>query len=307
MISREMQTRRSRDAASSRRHRHNLRTRPPPQRSAARPTSRSEMVKVAFVSSFCPALARTNRLAPPCRDATPLHRPADCRRRLRMNVDPESTNRESQAAKNASTVDAPSFDTDVFSKFVDSAQEKIDEVQQSIQDIDTSKLFDESKQASLSLVDNFLAGDWLNRGELYGAIQLAFVVFLLRGGGLLDLFVNFLAGPALFAVGAAISAKAVFDLGPKQLSIWPSPVPAGELKTDGLYEYVRHPMYAGVLLASAGFAVITLSPSRLALTIAFGIFLLKKIDVEEQFLKDAYPGYQQYMEEVVFKLIPTLF
>ncbi|KAI0558271.1 Phospholipid methyltransferase [Gracilaria domingensis] len=222
-----------------------------------------------------------------------------------MNADPE--NDASNAPKTTSTVEAPSFDTEIFSKFVDSAQQKIDDFQQSVQDLDTTKLVDDTKQASLGLVDNFLAGDWLNRGELYGAIQLAFVIFLLRGGGFLDVFVNFLAGPALLIVGALISAKSVFDLGPKQLSIWPAPVPSGELRTDGLYEYVRHPMYSGVLLASAGFAVATASPSRIALTIAFAAFLMKKIDVEEQFLKDSYPGYEEYTQEVTSKLIPNVF
>eukprot|EP00178_Gracilaria_changii_P024557 TRINITY_DN740_c0_g1_i1.p2 TRINITY_DN740_c0_g1~~TRINITY_DN740_c0_g1_i1.p2 ORF type:complete len:264 (+),score=53.27 TRINITY_DN740_c0_g1_i1:2676-3467(+) len=263
------------------------------------------MFAAAFVSSFCPAIQPSQRFELHATNVvTPRHRCVS-RRRVRMNTEPENTAPE--PPKRASTVDAPSFDTEIFSNFVDSAQQKIDDLQQSIQQIDTTKLVDDTKQASLALVDNFLAGDWLNRGELYGVIQLAFVLFLLRGGGLLDLLVNFLAGPALFIVGATISAKSVFDLGPKQLSIWPAPVPEGDLRTEGVYQYVRHPMYAGVLLASAGFAVATASPSRLALTIAFGAFLMKKIDVEEQFLKDSYPEYEQYTQQVLFKLIPNVF
>lgn len=222
-----------------------------------------------------------------------------------MNTDPEKPEPK-PAAQTTSSFEAPSFDTDVFSKFVDSAQQRIDSFQQSVQEIDATELVDNTKQASLGLVDNFIAGDWLNRGELYGAIQLVFVVLLVRGGGPLDFLVSFLAGPALLFVGALVSGKAVFDLGLKQLSIWPAPVPNGELQTSGVYEYVRHPMYSGVVLASVGFAVATGSPARLALTIAFAAFLSKKIDVEEQFLKDAYPGYEEYSEEVPYKMIPNI-
>ncbi|PXF40997.1 Cobalt-zinc-cadmium resistance protein CzcN [Gracilariopsis chorda] len=92
----------------------------------------------------------------------------------------------------------------------------------------------------------------------------------------------------------------------KQLSIWPAPVPNGELRTSEAYEYVRHPMYSGVVLASVGFAVATGSPARLALSIAFAAFSSRNIDVEEQFLKDAYPGYEEYSEEVPYKMIPTI-
>lgn len=159
----------------------------------------------------------------------------------------------------------------------------------------------------MGLVDNLLAGDWLNRGELYGLLQIVFVVFLLRGASFLDAIVSFTAGPLLLAVGAFISGKSIFDLGRKQLSIWPAPVPDAQLSTDGLYQYVRHPIYAGLILASTGFAVATDSPAKIAITVAMAVFLSRKIEVEEEFLKDAYPEYDQYCENVPFKIIPKVF
>ena len=90
------------------------------------------------------------------------------------------------------------------------------------------------------------------------------------------------------------------------MSIWPAPVPGAELRTDGLYAQIRHPVYAGLLLASLGFAVSTGSPERFAVTLAFGAFLAKKIEVEEEFLATAYEGWEEYAEDVPYKLVPKV-
>lgn len=230
-------------------------------------------------------------------------------RRARVSMETENTSppQDTKPMNDTSTVGAPSFDTEVFSNFVDSAQGKIDEFQQQLQDIDTDQVVADAKETSVGLVDNLIAGDWLNRGELYGAIQLVFVLLLLRGPGFLDGLVSFVSGPVLLSIGAVISGKAVWDLGRRQLSIWPAPVPNAELRTDGLYSYVRHPIYSGLILASTGFALSTGSPARLALTIAMAAFLSKKMDVEETYLRDAYPDYESYADSVPFKIIPKIF
>ena len=90
------------------------------------------------------------------------------------------------------------------------------------------------------------------------------------------------------------------------MSIWPAPVPGAELKTDGLYQTIRHPIYAGLLMASVGFAAATVSPERLALTAVFAYFLNKKMDVEERYLSDAYPEYEQYCLDVPSRVIPRI-
>ena len=53
-----------------------------------------------------------------------------------------------------------------------------------------------------------------------------------------------LAGVALLVAGGA-------GLGP-QLTPFPRPVDGGELRRDGVYGLVRHPMYGGALLVDAG-------------------------------------------------------
>ena len=206
----------------------------------------------------------------------------------------------------ANGIKAPSFDTTVFSDFVANVQEKTEQLTENIEQIDSTQVLESTKENALGLVDNALAGDWLNRGELYGAVQLALVVLLLRSPGVLDALVGFAVGPLTLLAGAAISAKSMWDLGRKQISIWPAPVPDAELRTGGMYSVIRHPVYAGLLLASVGFAVSTASPARLAVTAAMAAFLVKKIDVEEQFLRDTYPEWSDYEKEVPAKLIPKI-
>lgn len=269
------------------------------------------MPVAAFISSFAP------RSFTPLRNValSPLSQSQTCpSRRLRVYASAETGEQQQTTdtqpptdTQSASSYKAPSFDTQVFSKFVDQAQGKVNDFQQQIQDVDVDELMVESKSAAAGLVDNVLAGDWLNRGELYGAVQIVFAILLVRGPGALDGLISFISGPIILSLGAAISGKALWDLGRKQLSIWPAPVPSGEFRCDGVYQFVRHPMYAGVILASAGFAVATGSPARMALTFAFAAFMAKKIEVEEVFLKEAYPEYIEYCERVKNKLLPGIF
>lgn len=278
------------------------------------PNAPLAMASCAFMAPL--ALGRPLALARPAVSSlgAPAAAPRWQRLRVRMAVDGETEVKRAAPAAAAggggeesdAAFKPPSFDTTVFSDFVDNAQAKLDEVQAQVADIDTEALAQDVKTAGIGLVDNAIAGDWLNRGELYGAVQLLFVVLLLRSPGLLDGLVGFFVGPLTLAAGAAISAKAAFDLGRKQLSIWPAPVPGAELKTGGLYQYVRHPVYAGLVLASLGYASATGSPERLALSIALAAFLAKKIAVEEDYLRDAYPDYESYQDSVQYRLIPRI-
>lgn len=276
---------------------------------------------VAFASAIAASLtaprrtAFTSPLSSPCAARLPQRSRAPATNVV-MSGDTESGEAEKKPAASSppfsstSTPDepaaSPSFDTAVFSDFVDNAQAKIDEIGAQVTDIDTEALGSDVKAAGIGLVDNAIAGDWLNRGELYGGVQLLFVALLLRSPGFLDSFVGFLVGPVMLLVGAAISGKAAWDLGLKQLSIWPAPVPGAELRTDGLYSIVRHPVYSGLLLACLGYSAATGSAERLGLTLAFAYFISKKINVEEDFLQKAYPDYEDYQDKVWFKVIPRV-
>ncbi|OSX73042.1 hypothetical protein BU14_0382s0003 [Porphyra umbilicalis] len=201
----------------------------------------------------------------------------------------------------------PSLNTTIFSDFVDDFDSKLQSVKQKVADVDVQQIQGESSASLKALADNFLAGDWLNRGELWGAVQLAFVYMMVKESNL-DNVVSFIVGPVVLISGAILSVKGAWDLGRKQISLWPAPVPDGTLKTKGIYGVIRHPLYSGLLLSSLGYASATSSAERFALTFALAYVLRKKIDVEEKFLVESYGDeYEDYMEDVPYKIIPKVF
>ncbi|GAB0490915.1 hypothetical protein MMPV_002156 [Pyropia vietnamensis] len=223
-------------------------------------------------------------------------------------ADPAHVISEENTETNVTAFQPHTVDTTVFSDWVDQFDARLATMKQKVADVDTDEIKSETSAAAKSLVDNFLAGDWLNRGELWGALQVAFVYLMLKDPGNLDAVVSFFVGPVVLVAGAVLSIKGAWDLGRKQISLWPAPVPDGTLRTDGIYAYIRHPLYAGVLLASFGYAAATVSAERFALTFALLYALKNKVEVEEKFLEEAYgEEFDDYVEATPYKFIPKIF
>ncbi|HEY0847213.1 MAG TPA: isoprenylcysteine carboxylmethyltransferase family protein [Noviherbaspirillum sp.] len=113
------------------------------------------------------------------------------------------------------------------------------------------------------------------------------------------------AGWAGIAVGAAILAWSAWNLG-RSLTPFPRPVAEGQLVTRGAYRFVRHPIYFGVLLTALGFALLTMNPLRMALTVVLFVFFDRKARREEQWLMEKYPDYAAYRRRVR-RLIPWIY
>ncbi len=81
-------------------------------------------------------------------------------------------------------------------------------------------------------------------------------------------------------------------------ALTPTPVPNGhgELRTGGLYRYVRHPIYTGVLAAVVGVTLGTRQWWGLALGLATIWFFSWKARWEEARLAEVYPGYAAYAD-----------
>ena len=102
-----------------------------------------------------------------------------------------------------------------------------------------------------------------------------------------------------------MAAKSLADLKSDSLSPFPSPPQGGSLKTGGIYEFCRHPMYLGLLMIMAGLSIATNSADRLLLTAVLWYFLEVKADKEEDFLLDTYgPEYAEYKANVPGKFLP---
>lgn len=104
-----------------------------------------------------------------------------------------------------------------------------------------------------------------------------------------------LAGLALFAGGSQ-------RLG-RQLTPFPKPVADGEIKRDGAFRLVRHPIYGGVLLLALAGAL-AVSPLMFAPWVVAGVFLDLKRRREEAWLCGHNPGYADYLNEVRRQFIP---
>lgn len=82
------------------------------------------------------------------------------------------------------------------------------------------------------------------------------------------------------------------------LTAIPIPKPDGKLSTNGLYKYVRHPMYTSVLLLTVGIALRSGSLIKYFLVIALALLFYSKSIYEERYLFQKYPEYGQYLESV---------
>lgn len=172
----------------------------------------------------------------------------------------------------------------------------VEEKQEQEVPAESRKLFDE-------LVDGKEFG---KRGEGYFIAQ-AILNFLVvfPPSGLADI-VNTLGWVLLFLGLGTIVAGSI-SLGD---NLTPLPKPRDgkhTLITDGMYSYMRHPMYGGVLIGSLGFAVGTDDATRLFLVLLLFFVMDRKADHEEKFLLEKYGSEYVAYQGKVKKLLPWLY
>lgn len=100
-------------------------------------------------------------------------------------------------------------------------------------------------------------------------------------------------GAIALVLGVVLVAAASLRLG-RALTATPVPTQAGELVTHGLYRYMRHPIYSGVLLAVAGLTLRSGSVVTLVVAVATVVFFVVKSTWEERRLAERYEGYAAY-------------
>jgi protein-S-isoprenylcysteine O-methyltransferase Ste14 len=78
------------------------------------------------------------------------------------------------------------------------------------------------------------------------------------------------------------------------------------LKTRGPYRFVRHPAYAGYLVAYVGYVLENPAAANVVLLCVSTAFQLMRIREEESVLAED-PTYQGYREAVPYRLVPRLY
>jgi protein-S-isoprenylcysteine O-methyltransferase Ste14 len=149
------------------------------------------------------------------------------------------------------------------------------------------------------------------RGEGWVALQGVIFVAIAAAGRLGPAWsgpwqiAGFAVGVAAIALGLACAGLGLAGLR-ANLTALPRPVEGGRLVADGVYGLVRHPIYAGLVLAGLGWGLVTASPVALLASVLLGCFFDVKARREEAWLLDAYPGYAAYRARVS-KLVPFVY
>lgn len=91
-------------------------------------------------------------------------------------------------------------------------------------------------------------------------------------------------GLFLFFAGSTLRLAAVFVLG-RRFSGLVAIQPGHQLKTDGLYRYIRHPSYTGLIASMIGYVLIFRSAIGVILNILLFLLLVGRMNDEEQFLE----------------------
>jgi protein-S-isoprenylcysteine O-methyltransferase Ste14 len=107
---------------------------------------------------------------------------------------------------------------------------------------------------------------------------------------------------AFVAAGVAFAIWATQSLG-KAFTPFPRPNSEGTLSTTGPYGLARHPIYSGIILSAAAWAVLWQSLAGGACAAILFIFFDLKSRREELWLEEKFPDYPRYRARVK-RLIP---
>ena len=109
------------------------------------------------------------------------------------------------------------------------------------------------------------------------------------------ILLNYL-GLIIAIAGLVILVLALLQLN-KNLSPFPTPKTNGELVTNGLYKWMRHPIYSGILLFFFGYATYSQNEYRFFISVALLILFYFKSSYEEKLLKEKFPNYTNYHQK----------
>ena len=100
-------------------------------------------------------------------------------------------------------------------------------------------------------------------------------------------------GNFIAVFGGVIIILALLQLN-KNLSPFPTPKNNTTLLQNGLYKYMRHPIYTGIILLFTGYSLYQNSFYKLGISLLLVILFYFKSNYEEQRLEQKFPDYKLY-------------
>lgn len=143
--------------------------------------------------------------------------------------------------------------------------------------------------------------DFIQRGGRWVVAQNALTIAalllapLFRGQGWHPLTVA--VGMVLFGLGGWVGLAGVWALG-RNRTPFPIPLADSTLVQHGIYARVRHPLYSSLIFTSVGWGLGWGSWVGLAAAGSLALLLHAKAMQEEHWLRQRYPGYDDYAQRV---------
>lgn len=141
-------------------------------------------------------------------------------------------------------------------------------------------------------------------GALLVAAQVALCVLLIGRG-----WPGMAENPWLWigvGIGTAVGASGIWAMRWSQVKITPEPGHAAELCERGIYRFIRHPMYSGLLLGMTMFAAAAGGWAGWVLWAGLAMVLWCKIRIEERLWSERDPAYREYRKRTR-RIIPWIF
>jgi len=110
----------------------------------------------------------------------------------------------------------------------------------------------------------------------------------------------------IFGLGGLLMGVLSFRALGRNFRVFAAPRRSGTLVKTGVYAWVRHPMYTGVVMGLFGYAIAWDAMLSLFLVLGCAIFYVVKGVKEERLLREKYPDYDAYTQHT-WRFIPYVY
>ncbi len=109
----------------------------------------------------------------------------------------------------------------------------------------------------------------------------------------------------LFIASAIIGVTAIINMKISNLNIMPELKDNHKLATNGIYKYIRHPMYTSVILLCLGFLLTEITTVNIITMLILTINLFLKSRLEEKLLEQRFNNYKDYKNNT-YRFLPFI-